>query len=116
MVSRREAASRKKRLQIGILVILTLIFGFFLYKVIKYTPVVVDLVNKKDINLKQTQDKKINILILGVGGGSHDGPNLTDTIIFASVDPQLKKTTLVSIPRDLWIPDLHAKINAAYTY
>lgn len=113
MISRRESANRRKRLQIGIAIVLVLIVGFFIYKAVKYTSVVVGLVNNKDIN---SPEKKVNILLLGVGGGTHDGPDLTDTIIFASVDPQIQKTTLVSIPRDLWIPDLHAKINAAYTF
>jgi anionic cell wall polymer biosynthesis LytR-Cps2A-Psr (LCP) family protein len=37
-------------------------------------------------------------------------------VIFVSIDPKNKKTTLISIPRDVWIADLNAKINAAYTY
>jgi len=61
------------------------------------------------------QEKPINILLLGVGGGTHDGPDLTDTIIFMHIDPVLKKVTLVSLPRDLWIPDMNAKVNATYT-
>jgi LCP family protein required for cell wall assembly len=84
----------------------------------KYLPVLWDLMSKKEINLKtaSAQDHKINMLLLGVGGGTHDGPDLTDTIIFASIDPTSKKVTLVSLPRDLWVPDLNSKINAGYTY
>jgi len=61
------------------------------------------------------QEKPVNILLLGVGGGTHDGPDLTDTIIFMHIDPIKKRITLVSIPRDLWIPDMKAKVNATYT-
>lgn len=57
---------------------------------------------------------RVNILLLGIGGGSHDGPNLTDTIIYAGLDAVTQKITLVSIPRDTWIPRLHDKINLAY--
>lgn len=62
---------------------------------------------------------KTNVLLLGIGGGSHDGPNLTDTIIFASIDWKKNTVTLVSIPRDLWVPNLQTdsgvkKINEAY--
>src|SRR5260221_4101853 len=57
---------------------------------------------------------RLNVLLLGIGGGSHDGPNLTDTIIYASIDPVTKRTTLISIPRDLWVPDLQGKANTAY--
>jgi anionic cell wall polymer biosynthesis LytR-Cps2A-Psr (LCP) family protein len=64
-------------------------------------------------SLKQS-DNRINILLLGIGGGTHDGPNLTDTIMLASIDFKADKVTLVSIPRDLWLPDTNQKINAAY--
>lgn len=58
---------------------------------------------------------RTNILILGKAGGSHAGPDLTDTMIFASISLTDKKPmSLVSIPRDIWIPSLRAKINSAY--
>lgn len=66
-------------------------------------------------DLKKT-DSTINVLLMGKGGGVHDGPDLTDTIIFASIDEKDNKVNMVSIPRDLWIPDLQAKINTAYAY
>lgn len=94
--------------------------GIALFLLIKVVPALLTLgsvgaqtVFNKTISLKETESR-VNILILGIGGGSHEGPNLTDTIIFVSVDPKLKKMTLVSIPRDLWVPELKAKINSAY--
>lgn len=69
----------------------------------------------KDIVLKK-EDSQMNILILGIGGGTHEGPDLTDTIIFVSIDEKKNKVSLISIPRDLWIPDLLAKINTAYVF
>ena len=74
---------------------------------------VLEVIFNKGINLKET-DGRINILLLGIGGGSHDGPNLTDTIILASLDPKTDKVTLVSVPRDLWYPPIKEKINDAY--
>lgn len=53
--------------------------------------------------LKGEGDGRINILLMGRGGGTHDAPDLTDTIMIASVDPVNKTTTLISIPRDLWV-------------
>ena len=67
--------------------------------------------------LSKEGDSRINILLLGIGGPGHDGANLTDTILLASVDPITDKTVLLSIPRDLWvhIPGFGTqKINAAY--
>lgn len=60
--------------------------------------------------------KPVNLLLLGIGGGTHAGPDLTDTIIFMHVDPVHKKITLISLPRDLWIPSIGAKVNATYTF
>lgn len=71
------------------------------------------LVFNRNIDLKQT-DSQINILLLGIGGGKHDGPNLTDTIIFASINPKTNSVTLASLPRDLWVPDTKSRINFAY--
>lgn len=62
-------------------------------------------------------DSRINILLLGTGGPGHDGPDLTDTIMLASIDPINDKVALISIPRDLWVQipgDGTQKINAAF--
>ena len=99
--SLRESSVGKK---IGIFfIVVIVVFGvIFGGKIIKYIPVLYDLAFKKEIALRQS-DQRINILLLGIGGGKHDGPNLTDTLILASVDPQTNKVTLISVPRDLWI-------------
>jgi LCP family protein required for cell wall assembly len=67
--------------------------------------------------LKGEGDGRINILLLGRGGGSHDGPDLTDTMMVASINPVNDTSTLISVPRDLWVdvPNQGAmKINAAW--
>jgi len=105
----------KKSILIGVLVVgICLIFAV-LAIVFRFGSVATETIFNKNIELKK-QDEKVNILLLGIGGGQHDGPNLTDTIIFASIDPKLKKITLVSIPRDFWSPELQAKINTAYAF
>ncbi|MCL5435488.1 MAG: LCP family protein [Patescibacteria group bacterium] len=66
----------------------------------------------------------VNILLLGIGGEGHDGANLTDTIILASIKPGATEAeaqiALLSIPRDLVakLPDNLGwrKINSAYAY
>lgn len=57
---------------------------------------------------------RTNILILGKGGVGHDAPDLTDTIIFASFSHQEPQIILISLPRDIWIPTLRAKLNSVY--
>ena len=57
---------------------------------------------------------KVNILVLGKGGVGHEAPDLTDTIILTSISK--KKIVLVSLPRDIWVSEIRAKLNSAYFY
>lgn len=59
---------------------------------------------------------RVNFLVMGIGGGNHEGADLTDSIFFVSIDKTLGDTALISIPRDLWVYSLRAKINTAYHY
>jgi LCP family protein required for cell wall assembly len=63
---------------------------------------------------------RVNILIMGYGGAGHDGAYLTDSLVLMSLLPQSHHTTLISIPRDLWVqypPNSgnYTKINSIYT-
>jgi LCP family protein required for cell wall assembly len=71
--------------------------------------------------LKGEGDGRINVLVLGIGGAGHDGPDLSDTIMVISIDPRTKDAAMLSVPRDLYvkIPAVgkysthYAKINEA---
>lgn len=56
-------------------------------------------------DLEQDAYGHTNILLLGTGGEGHDGADLTDTIIIASINQKTNAITLLSIPRDLYITD-----------
>ena len=58
----------------------------------------------------------LNFLILGIAGGNHQGKDLTDTIMFASLNPYQKQLALVSLPRDIWLEKWRAKLNSIYHY
>ena len=63
-------------------------------------------------------DGRVNILLLGKGGPGHEAPDLTDTILLASIDPVQNEAALLSIPRDLYVEDDSGsamKINAIYS-
>ena len=62
----------------------------------------------------ETHNGKTNILVLGKGGEGHDAPDLTDTIIYLSISHSPASVTLISLPRDIWIPQIRAKLNSAY--
>ncbi len=93
-----------------------------LHKVFRGTTTVAALASKPvtpDL-LKGEGDGRVNILLLGIGGPGHDGPDLTDTIVVLSVDPVNNTATMLSVPRDLWVQQpinyfgSQQKINAAY--
>src|SRR5437764_9378507 len=64
---------------------------------------------------------RVNLLVMGFGGAGHDGAYLTDSMLVMSLLPQSNHTTLISVPRDLWVQippgsGQYHKINAAYEY
>jgi len=66
-----------------------------------------------------TTSDRVNLLIMGYGGGQHEAPNLTDSMIVVSINPKDNATTMISAPRDLWVQvppqsGNYAKLNSAY--
>lgn len=67
--------------------------------------------------LKGEGDGRVNILMLGRGGFGHEGADLTDTLLVASIDPIQKEAALLSIPRDLYVKQPsggYTKINSVF--
>src|SRR5258708_5093512 len=118
----RQILSHVKLVRIAILslvLILSLVIGIFTYKAVarsfigNYVGLASDFVFPSTSRIKTNNDR-VNVLIMGKGGAGHDAPDLTDTMILASVSTTTPKMTLISIPRDIWIPSLTDKINSAY--
>lgn len=66
--------------------------------------------------LKGEGDGRVNVLLLGKGGDGHDGADLTDTILVASIDPIQKDMSLLSLPRDFYVSTSdNYKINSVYS-
>lgn len=61
-----------------------------------------------------SQNDQLNVLLLGLAGGTHDGAYLTDTIMVASLNIKTKQLYLISMPRDLWLDFTKSKANAVY--
>jgi len=56
------------------------------------------------------------LLILGKGGEGHTAPNLTDTIMISHFNIEKNSISFISIPRDIWVAEIRAKLNTAYYY
>ncbi len=71
--------------------------------------------------LKGEGDGRVNVLLLGIGGSTHAGGDLTDSIVVLSVDPINNTAAMLSVPRDMWVKmpvnyfGATQKINAAYS-
>ncbi|MFA5124949.1 MAG: LCP family protein [Patescibacteria group bacterium] len=61
------------------------------------------LITSADRELKGESEDRINFIIMGIGGGDHEGAELADTIILASYKPSTRQIALMSIPRDLYV-------------
>lgn len=64
--------------------------------------------------------ERVNVLMVGYGGGEHGGAFLADSIQILSIDPLTDTTTTIPIPRDLWIEgvasyDRSAKVNEVFS-
>ena len=59
---------------------------------------------------------RTNILLLGIGGAGHEGADLTDSLMLVSVNLLTGDTVIISLPRDIWVESLQAKLNTAYHY
>lgn len=109
------------RAKIGILTLLLAValisFGIFLFlfnQKQQKTVVGSFFINAKE-NLKSTNNRT-NLILLGIGGEGHKGADLTDSMIFASINYSNYSVTLLPIPRDIWVNTLKAKVNTAYHY
>lgn len=65
-------------------------------------------------------DGRVNVLMVGYGGGGHGGAYLADSIQVLSIDAATDTTTTIPIPRDLWIEGVAAfpqngKINEVFS-
>jgi len=107
-----ELPKTKKRKRV-VWAVLAVVAVFLFYNLFFNSSSVFHYVFSAGSSLKQT-DGRVNILLLGYGGGNHDGVLLTDSIIVASINLQTHNVALFSIPRDLWLPGISEKINAAY--
>ena len=79
-----------------------------------------DLIFHPTKSVKGEDGNRINILLLGMGGENHNGGELTDTIMIASIKPSENEAALLSIPRDLYVQipntNINTKINAIKSY
>ncbi len=108
---------KNKRILIIGLILLFIFFlirpyYLFLTRTVKISP----LKTLFSLNSIKKIDSKTNILILGIPGGSYEGPLLSDSITVAHYDFKTNQLATIGIPRDIWSNTLNDRINSAYAY
>ena len=76
-------------------------------------------ITSQDKKLVGEEQDRVNFLLMGMGGKTHEGGLLTDTIIMVSYKPSTNQIAMMSIPRDLYVKaDGYGwnKINAINVY
>ncbi|MBI2017561.1 LCP family protein [Candidatus Daviesbacteria bacterium] len=101
----------RKFLPIGLVISALIFLAIFLSTFSGSSPVVNLIITGTSL---ASDEGRVNVLLLGMAGGKHDGATLTDTILVGSYDLKNKQLHLISIPRDLWLPALQSKTNAVY--
>lgn len=89
------------------------------FPTISFFSTIKHLVTSDDKSLDGEDSDRVNFLLMGIGGEGHDGPQLTDTIIFTSYRPSDGSVAMMSLPRDMTvpIPDYgYRKVNHANAY
>ena len=125
---------KKKKIRWGRVITFLLLFifvigvggyaGMFLYNffVVNNQPVPITTPDKVDIS-QELLAERTNILLLGIDDGDNefpDAPKRTDAMLVASINPEKKQISILSIPRDTMvkIPNRAGfdKANHAYAY
>lgn len=113
---------------LGILLFFTVFFAFVAWHNLSVTTNNMynsaGVMKQRDANKVLAQKRPVSILLLGTDTGAlgRNYKGRTDTMMILILNPQKKKATIVSIPRDMRVnlpgyPDESpAKINSAYTY
>ncbi|MBO3077531.1 LytR family transcriptional regulator [Mammaliicoccus vitulinus] len=120
--------TKKGKVLITILIILIIVIVFFTYKLIHLNQSIYDSQSTneeaKTIQEKIKSKEPISIAIFGVDSdverAEENMGQRTDTLLIASINPEKKKTKLISVPRDMSskIPGVtdNEKIAHAYAY
>lgn len=109
-----------KAIVIGLIIILLPVIGWASFQGIKdaSNDIAIQVLSSVGKSLPTDEEGYTNFLLLGTGDPTHDGKDLTDTIIIASLHNKNHNAVLTSIPRDLFLKTeavtYGQKINSLY--
>lgn len=102
-VKRERTLKRTVTILLSALLVLLLLIGT-LKVLVRIKTIALGMTSIAGVSLPTDENGFTNILLLGEGDNNHDGVDLTDTVMIASLDPQhTKSVMLLSIPRDTYV-------------
>lgn len=117
---KKKGLNSKRKIQIGTIIIIAAVVTLFFYgcSTLMSKIGLVNIIGVFGEHFQTDSYGHTNILMLGIGGEDHDGADLTDTIILASIDYKNNIAPMISIPRDFYvnIEEINdgARINRVY--
>lgn len=113
-----EKPKRKIRFKLLAVILILLPASIFAFRAqVPQTVIRNAVVNNIAKDLQKDNLGYTNFLIMGTGGAGHDGSDLTDTLLIASVNPSTSSSILTSVPRDIYVshPEIISqRINSVY--
>lgn len=102
---RRKDLNDRRRAPVKVIILIAVIAAFFFYGCSALVSKIglINIIGVFGETLKTDSYGHTNILMLGIGGDDHDGADLTDTIILASIDYANNIAPMISIPRDFYV-------------
>ena len=102
-VKRERTLKRTITILLSALLVLLLLIGT-LKVLVRLKALTLSMASIAGVTLSTDANGFTNILLLGEGDNNHDGVDLTDTVMIASLDPKnTKSAVLLSIPRDTYV-------------
>ncbi|MCD6109964.1 LCP family protein [bacterium] len=104
-IKHKKNNSSNRKQQVGFIVAILAIVVLFFYGCSAVVSKIglINIIGIFGEQLKTDSYGNTNVLLIGAGGEGHDGADLTDTIILASIDKNNKLIPMLSIPRDFYV-------------
>jgi len=102
-------------LLLGILIFIIFI-GYFIFAKRNQNPGFISGLVDSPQDILSNTNGRTNIAFLGTRGEGQEGGDLTDSMMLISLNHSTHKVSLLTIPRDIWVDTMVAKVNTAYHY
>ncbi len=120
-IKKRRRWGRWVALAFGILLVVVLVLGVIVGQRVYAFGQAISTQSPLSSQINLSGTDRVNLVVMGFGGGNHPGAYLTDSMLIISIAPQTGQTALISVPRDLYVQippnsGRYGKLNSAYEY